>query len=291
MPLLRSPKVKLLASLLRAPAVSPEQQADRIRFMERDVVLTIKVIVLTALAYLLLFSDWFEGVPTLGETDIETVRRAFRAYLAANVLLGAVVLAMDYLPVKWVQGAVFVLNIVDGAFVALLLVITGGLESTLYWVFLVLVIRNSVSLTGVRLQIAVNLLLIGSYLCAGLLDLTLQEIHWNEPEPALQPAGLVTLPTAPLASSPRKAARPPSKRPDTGDQQLEVSQAFLLALTGLADRNSIQPLLLRVVLLLLLAISCYGINVLADLQLQAEEEAHEFAIRQEQLRSTRRRRG
>ena len=291
MPLLRSPKAKLLASLIRAPAVSPEQQADRIRFMERDVVLTIKVIVLTALAYLLLFSDWFEGVPTLGETDIETVRRAFRAYLAANVLLGAVVLAMDYLPVKWVQGAVFVLNIVDGAFVALLLVITGGLESTLYWVFLVLVIRNSVSLTGVRLQIAVNLLLIGSYLCAGLLDLTLHELNWNEPEPALQPAGLVTLPTAPLALSPRKAsrppgARPPSKRPDTGDQQLEVSQAFLLALTGLADRNSIQPLLLRVVLLLLLAISCYGINVLADLQLQAEEEAHEFAIRQEQLRST-----
>lgn len=291
MPLLRSPKAKLLASLLRAPAVSPEQQADRIRFMERDVALTIKVIVLTALAYLLLFSDWFEGVPTLGETDIETVRRAFRAYLVANVLLGAVVLAMDYLPVTWVQGAVFVLNIVDGAFVALLLVITGGLESMLYWVFLVLVIRNSVSFTGVRLQIAVNLLLIGSYLCAGLLDLTLQEIHWNEPETALQPAGFVTLPSPPLASPPRKAARPPgarlpSNRADSGNQQLELREAFLLALTGLSDRNAIQSLLLRVALLLLLAISCYGINVLADLQLQAQDEQQEFAIRQEQLRAT-----
>ena len=42
----------------------------------------------------------------------------------------------------------------------------------------------------------------------------------------------------------------------------------------------------RVLLLLLLAISCYGINVLADLQLQAQEEAREFAVRQEQLRST-----
>ena len=35
MPLLRSPKAKLLASLFKAPAVSPEQQSDRIRFMER----------------------------------------------------------------------------------------------------------------------------------------------------------------------------------------------------------------------------------------------------------------
>lgn len=302
MTLLRSPKAKLLANLFKAPGVSPEQQADRIRFMERDVCLTIKVIILSALAYFLLFSDWFEGVPTLGETDIETVRSAFRAYLAANVIIGAVLLAMDYLPVMWVQRAVFVINIVDGAFVSLLLVISGGLESTIYWVFLVLVIRNSVSITGVRLQIAVNLFIILCYLFAGLLDLTLHELKWGQ-DSAFQgspvvPAATATTRTPTNATSittnspapaskttaPRAKRRP--SRPDTGDQQLEVGQALLLAITGLSDRNALQSLLSRVLLLLLLAVSCYGINVLADLQLQAEAEAHEFAIRQEQLRST-----
>ena len=75
-------------------------------------------------------------------------------------------------------------------------------------------------------------------------------------------------------------------RPDRGEQHLELGQAFLLALTGLSDRNAVQGLFSRVLLLLLLAFSCYGINVLADFQFQAQEEAREFAVRQEQLRST-----
>ena len=295
--LLRSPKAKLLASLFKAPEVSPEQQADRIRFMERDVCLTIKVIVLSTLAYFLLISDWFDGVATLGETDIETVRSAFRAYLVANVFVGGVLLAMDYLPVAWVQRAVFVINIVDGAFVSLLLVITGGLESTIYWVFLVLVIRNSVSITGVRLQMAVNLFIILCYLFAGLLDLTLHELKWDQetveqsPSPPavaqVSAAAATSLTNAPSTSAPdRPRTKRRLTRPDIGDQQLEVGQALLLAVTGLADRNALQSLLSRVMLLLLLATSCYGINVLADLQLQAQEEARAFAIRQEQLRST-----
>lgn len=289
---MRSPAATLFASLVKAPAVSQEQQADRIRFMERDVCLTIKVIVLSGLAYLLLLSDWFEGVPTLGDTDIEIVRTAFRAYLAANIVIGAAVLGMDYLPVRWVAWAVFVINIVDGAFVALLLVVTGGLESTIYWVFLVLVIRNAVSITGVRLQIAVNFLLILCYLVAGILDLTLHEMKWEvEPAPSeavvVASASAATLRTnSPPQSAKNVNAKKRRQKPDTGDQQLDVGQAVLLAITGLSDRNALQLLFSRVALLLLLAVSCYGINVLADQQIQTAEEAREFNLRQEQLRST-----
>ena len=166
----RNPQMKWLASLLKAPEVSVEQQADRIRFMERDVCLTIKVVVLGAMAYYFFISDWFDGVSTLGETDVETVRKALHAYLAANLVVGLVVLAMDFVPLALVQWSVFIVNIVDGGFVALLIVVTGGLESTIYWVFLVLVIRNAVSITRVRQQIAVNFFLILCYLCSGLIE-------------------------------------------------------------------------------------------------------------------------
>jgi len=314
MQLLRSPKAKLLANLFKAPSVPPEQQAERIRFMERDVCLTIKVIVLAALAYFFL-SNWFEGVSTIGELGMETVRGAFRAYLVANILIGVMLLAMDYLPVAWVQWAVFVLNIVDGTFVALLTVITGGLESTIYWVFLVLVIRNAVSITRVRLQISVNLFIILCYLFAGLLDLTMVELKQAQDHVESQMTEQVLFPatagstnaasvptnapvTAALATNVGAAAHlaggtnlPPTVKRrtssgDSGEDAGDLGRAVVLAVANMTEGKAMQSLFLRVLLLLLLACSCYGINVLADLQLQAEAEARKFAVRQEQLRST-----
>lgn len=274
-----------LKTLLKAPEIPPEQTADRIRFMERDVCLTIKVIVLGALGYIFL-SDWFEGVSTVGELGIETVRGAFRAYLAANVVIGLMLLAMDYLPIRLVQWGVFVLNIVDGTFVALLVIITGGMESAIYWVFLVLVIRNAVSITRVRLQVTVNLFIVLCYLFAGVLDLTMQELRNGQQEVE---TGLEHVST-PRRGTPARTTdgniRKPLKVAGVDTEPIDLGRALVLALANLTDGRVAQSLFIRVLLLLLLALSGYGINVLADLQLQAEAEAREFAFRQEQLRST-----
>ncbi len=280
-----------IKSLLRAPEVSPEQTADRIRFMERDVCLTIKVIVLGALGYIFL-SNWFEGVSTVGELGIETMRGAFRAYLVTNILIGLVLLAMDYLPIWLVQWCVFVLNIVDGTFVALLVIITGGLESAIYWVFLVLVIRNAVSITKVRLQMTVNFFIVLCYLLAGVLDLTMQELRTaqQEVETGLEQISQASprntakpeLDPVPIMPEAKKPVRP--TRPD--DEHVDLSRALALALANISEGKLAQSIFIRVLLLMLLALSAYGINVLADLQLQAEAEAREFAFRQEQLRST-----
>ncbi len=283
--------LRWIKSLLKAPEVSPEQTADRIRFMERDVCLTIKVIVLGALAYIFL-SNWFEGVSTIGELGIESVRGAFRVYLVANILIGLMLLAMDYLPVWLVQWSVFVLNIVDGTFVALLVIITGGLESAIYWVFLVLVIRCAVSITQVRLQVAVNLFIVLCYLFAGVLDLTMQELRSAQqevetdlehaPKPVVKPSARPPVDEDPPIDMPRKPRR--QQTPDS--DHIDLGRALVLAIAGFSDGRVAQSLFIRILLLLLLALSAYGINVLADLQLQAEAEAREFAFRQEQLRST-----
>lgn len=321
----RTLQMKWFAGLFKAPEVPPEQQADRIRFMERDVCLTIKVIVLGALSYVFL-SNWFEGVSTIGELGTETVRGAFRAYLAANVVIGVMLLAMDYLPVVWVQWAVFVLNIVDGTFVALLVIITGGLESTIYWVFLVLIIRNAVSITRLRLQIAVNLFIILCYLFAGLLDFGTQELRraqeqveqalaqgdaevreqrrmrlalenvnrrlTEERDPAKQ-AGLKLRRQELTDKLPVRSARttgksgPAKDSPTDQDQLTDSSHTAALVFMAFYENPQLtQSVINRLLLLCLLALSCYGINVLADLQLQALEEAREFSVRQEQLRST-----
>ncbi|HOX01592.1 MAG TPA: ATP-binding protein [Candidatus Paceibacterota bacterium] len=47
-----------------------------------------------------------------------------------------------------------------------------------------------------------------------------------------------------------------------------------------------EPLVLRIAILLLVTLCCYGVQVLFDRQRRTEDEAREFALRQEQLRVT-----
>jgi len=54
---------------------------------------------------------------------------------------------------------------------------------------------------------------------------------------------------------------------------------------GAVQENPTEPLLLRLALLLLMTACCYGVQVLFEKQRRAADEAREFAVRQEQLRS------
>ena len=63
------------------------------------------------------------------------------------------------------------------------------------------------------------------------------------------------------------------------EQSLENSR-----LSGPLD-NATEPLLLRMVVLLLLTLCCYGVQVLLERQRRVEEESREFAVREGQLRA------
>jgi signal transduction histidine kinase len=64
-----------------------------------------------------------------------------------------------------------------------------------------------------------------------------------------------------------------------------LDPADLAQLDIYSGGNPAEPLLLRLALLLLMTIGCYGIQVLLERQRQVEEEAREFAVREVQLRS------
>jgi signal transduction histidine kinase len=119
--------------------------------------------------------------------------------------------------------------------------VTGGYNSILYWVFLGLIIRSSVSVPRGTSQLMLNLTLSACYMLAGVIDLSLSE-------------------------------------------NLDPSERLSLGLSGPLE-NPTEPLLLRLVLLLLMTICCYAVQVLLDRQRQVAEEAREFAVREGQLRS------
>ena len=65
--------------------------------------------------------------------------------------------------VHWVT---LVMNFVDALVVSALVVITGGLDSMVYWVFLVLIVRNAISVPVPVTQISMNLLTTAGYAVA-----------------------------------------------------------------------------------------------------------------------------
>jgi hypothetical protein len=179
---MRSPIIQVLRLLFVAPEPTPEHAFNRIRFMERDVFLTIKVLTLSLLAYFLYTTDPFEEGDMIRGIELETVRGAFLFYCVVTLTAAAAFLSMTWLPLIVLQWIVFVVNLTDGIFLAILVGLTGGLESAIYWVFLALIIRNAVSMPYQRRQLLLNVLVILCYMFATLIDRTRNEMKIAQQE-------------------------------------------------------------------------------------------------------------
>jgi signal transduction histidine kinase len=223
--------------LLRIPAPEVPQLVQRIDLMERNIILPLKGAAIAMLLYSFYVKSWFSSSLTALDIAVDTTLSFLWIYIAANLLVAGVLLAMHHLPLLLVQWSVFVISLVDGIFLSVLTMLTGGYDSFLYWLFLGLIVRSAVSVAHSTSQIMLNLTLIACYVMAGVIYIAVARYLGPEFDP-----------------------------PETLD-------------------NPTQPLLLRLVLMLLMTICCYGVQVLLERQRLALEEAREFAAREGQLHS------
>ncbi len=311
---MKSPILQVVRQLLYAPDPQPEQMFTRIRLMERDIILTIKVIALGLLGYILFFAYAGEHPASdqtselVGSLREETIRGAFLGYLLFNVIIAGIFIAMGSLPFNLVRWLVYVAVVTDGIFAAILVNLTGDVESLLYWVFLFLIIRNTVSISQHRHQIALNGLIILCYILAPTFGRTLDNLG----EQLLQPAHIefgVAVEHTPtneivresleheisnhlsaivnsLTSSNISASQTSGGTMVIEPEDMSVRDAALTALLQIAEPREWQSKFVRIVLLGLLTMCCYGITVLWNYQVLTREEEQEFAARQNQLRST-----
>lgn len=291
---MRSPIIQVLRLLFVAPEPTPEHALNRIRFMERDVFLTVKVLSLSLLAYFLYTTDPFEDADMIRGIELETVRGAFLFYCVVTLAAAVSFLAMAWIPLIVLQWIVFVVNLTDGLFVAILVGLTGGLESAIYWVFLALIIRNAVSMPYQRRQLLLNVLVILCYMFATLIDRTRQEMKLAQAEfeQKLEERmeGAEAEPVLYMDAKGNLYTNPPPNQVavrvvDT-DTDVDATYALGAAVMRLGSTHEWQPLLAQNVLLLLLAFCCHGIGTLWVQQSIVREEEQEFAARQNQLRST-----
>ena len=229
-----------LSTLMEIPAPDPARLIRRIAMMERNIMLPVKLTFIFMLSYSFDYSPWVGQISSTLDVVVETVQYLFLFYIVASALLCILLLPLERLPLAVVQWAVVTGSLVDGIFVAGLALVTGGLDSGLFWLFVALIIRNSVSVPPGFFQLFLNFAISLCYVLTGVLDVSVI-----------------------------------SNLDDTTLRVLDLAQHDDLG----------QPFVLRLAVLGLTTICCWGAQVLLERQRLAVEEAGEFAAREGQLRS------
>jgi len=263
---------KGLPKLLATPPAEPPQQAERIVAVQLHIVLPAKVGLIAVALYYLFYSGWVTEELTIRWVVQQALQRFFLIYVACNAVSSVVLLLWRRFPPGIFQWLVFALGLLDGLFAAELTVLTGGFDSAAYWMFPGLIVLNAISIPLATPQIALNLLLSIFYLGAGTL-------YANVPDPTfgnLPPNAFHSTSTNPIRSMPGTNRLSRLNRP------IRVSD---VPFSSMPPENASGPDLPQLFVLWLLTACCYGVQVMAERQRQALEEAREFAMREGQLHS------
>ena len=264
---------KKLRGLLAADRTEPAQQAERIVAMQRDVVLPSKAgVCLVVLSYLF-FSGWLEE-PSTQSVVLDTLKHFFEIYLACTVLGSLFFFYWRRLPSGLFQWLAFTLGLLDGLFMAGIIILTGGFDSIAFWVFPALIVLNALSIPLAMPQIVLNVLLSIIYMVA---VASTPPLNPNDTVFTGVP-GHSTTGTHGTNQSVHVAGNLPA-RPHT------ITLPKNTETENPTDEIAPEQLLLRVSVLWLLTLCCYGAQVLSERQRQAILEASEFAAREGQLHS------
>jgi hypothetical protein len=218
--------LKRLLTLMEIPAPDPPRLLRRIEITECDLMLPLKAIAIAIIFYSFVSTPWLNLTLSTLDIAVETVQYIFWFYVLANAVFAALLLNTMRLPLAIVQWTVVTSSLVDGLFITGMALLTGGLDSILFWLFVGLIVRNAISIPSGVSQLILNFTISLCYVLVGVLDVSIV-------------SGLddITL---------RSMDLPP--REDWG-----------------------QPFVLRLVVLWLTAICCYGAQVLLERQRLAAE--------------------
>jgi nitrogen-specific signal transduction histidine kinase len=287
-------RIQQWRGLLATGQREPLQQAERIVGVLRDVALPAKAGLSLVVLYYLYSSGWKDD--PIVKLALSTLKEFCLIYLLCN-FVGAIMLVFwRRLPPELAQWLAFTLGLLDGLFMAGLTSVTGGMASPAFWVFPGLIVLNAFTIPLATPQIVLNLLLGVFYMGAVVLT---PLIGWNEPVPEMEiianmyPQALQTgRPATTNAASSGLAVKLPPSAEHHGTNQAEALARIIRnarkfhAAEEVADEE-VTParLMSNVSVLWLLAVCCYGAQVLSERQRQAIQQAAEFAAREGQLHS------
>jgi signal transduction histidine kinase len=236
----RESLLRRLPALFEIAETDPDRARQRIRLMERSVMLPVRGFIVLMIACSFKYTPWVGLISSAMDVTVETVQLIFGFYVLLSVVLALPLLAIRRLPLALLQWATFTSALVDGLLLAAMTLITGGLGSVLFWLFLGLIVRNAVSVPPGVSQLILNFVISLFYAFMAVMDWIISD-------------------------------------------NLDDTTANALALMPHEDIG--EPLVLRMLVLLLTGMTCYGVQAFLEHQRQMAEESAEFAAREGQLRS------
>lgn len=166
--------------MLRETAPGPTEMASRLKAVERDVILPVKAVLIGILLFSLYRTRWFEDSSAIPSIAHAVFERFFLTYLGLNVAMAFLLIFYRPLPSVFVQRLIFTSSFLDGLFLSALCFVTGGFDSSVYWLFLGLIIRNAFSVPLMGTQLVLNFSLSGCYLLAGIADVAIDSEYRQE---------------------------------------------------------------------------------------------------------------
>jgi signal transduction histidine kinase len=276
--------LKQLLSSLELPAPEVAHRLARIKAIERNLVLPLKVVAIAIVFYSLHQSPWFGREQGMLDITVTTLNTIFAVYVAANVVVAAILLLLEYLPFALVQWSVFAMSLIDGIFVGALAVVSGGYDSLMFWLFIILIVRNVASNPPVWSQLVLNLCMAACFAIACFLAVTLNtqvsaelQREYGRPAPFMRSGPRVHGNTNTVTRQATNTVVPRPVTPPADPDPLEFAQ--------LGGEGMTEAVVIRVIVLVLAGVWLYGVQVLLEKQKLAEDEAREFAMRENQLRS------
>jgi len=164
--------LKQLPALFEISAPDPPRLLRRIVMMERNIMLPVKAVFIAIISYSFDITAWVGLANSTLDVVVETVQLIFWFYILANIVLAMFLLAAERLPLAVVQWTVVTGNFVDGIFIAGMALLTGGLDSVFFWLFVALIIRNSVSVPPGISQLISNFVISLCYVLVAVLDVS-----------------------------------------------------------------------------------------------------------------------
>jgi signal transduction histidine kinase len=265
---------KGLPALLAAPRPDPATQAQRIIAMQRRILLPVRVAVIAFVFYYVFSVDWAAGRSSTQTVVLEILRDFFLAYIVCNAIATFIFFSWKYFPTGLFQWLVFILGLLDGLFVAGLMLLIGGWQSVAYWLFPVLIVLNAMSIPLAVPQIILNLLLSGFFVGAGIIYANMGDNQIN----LMYVPGLSPLHTS--SGTNTVAVQSHSEPLERTHKDIRWDPSIQAE-----EETPTESFLLRLFVLLLLTLCCYGVQALAERQRRELEEAREFAVREARLHS------
>ncbi len=134
--------------------------------------LPVKLVFIGMILYSFKSTPWFEQSYAFDVMATETVQLIFWFYLMANVVFIAILLAAERVPLAVVQWSVVTSSLADALLIAGLALLSGGLDSILFWLFVTLIIRNSATVPPGVTQLLLNFAIALCYALVGVLDVS-----------------------------------------------------------------------------------------------------------------------